>query len=299
MNESEIILNYEIISSIFEDKYFEKINIDQSRDIEKINSFIDQNILIQENNQIYLNYKKESNVYFKKLIDQIKFERIDLKLQNEIEYIQNLILKDNRNKIFSIFVSGSVARNTNSTLSDLDFVVIHSGKEIKLPNPINKIIKMQFITHPKKDLLLENLGNNELLIWALKHGLLIYDRNFIFKKMQAYLSSDYIYPIIVKKRGQIDFLCNTFELMFKDEQKNDINMKEMIYKILHLISRYIIFLNGDFPLSRPELKRQVQRYNKEIVNIYDFLEHDNLSSSKLVDIYFNLKKVFKDFSVSS
>lgn len=291
----EIRKNYQTVLELFENNFFERVKFFH-RD-NRINSLIEQKILINEEKEIYINFNLESNVLLKKLIDQIKFERIDLKRQKEILYIKNLLLKENRNKIFSIFVTGSVARNTHNNDSDIDIVVIHSGEKIVRPKVVNNIFKIQLITFSKEAFSLQYLDDQELLIWTLKFGLLIYDKNYIFKKAHGLELSHCNNNLIIKKRSQIDHMCEIFERILKD---NDLDSRELIkimHKILHLMSRYIIFINGDFPFSRPELRQQVQQYSNEIVNIFEVLDHEHLSTNELVDIYYKLKKVFKDFSI--
>ncbi len=294
MQISKILSNSEIIFETFENRFFEKVDINSSM-TNDINSLVNSNILIKESNKIYINFNYQSNVYLKKLIDQTKFEQIDQKLQKEILYINNLLFKENRNKIFSIFLIGSVARNTYSDSSDLDLVIIHSGDKIKLPSLVNKMIQVQFITYSKTDFRLKNIERDEILIWALKYGLLIYDRNYLFKKTNAYTQHND--SIILKKRSQIDYICNTFETMLNEKTEYTKGMYSVLAKLLHLVSRYIILINEDFPLSRPELKDQVQQYDNNIISIYEALEKENLSRDYLINTYFSLKKYFKDFTV--
>lgn len=299
MKNLKILNNLELVASIFKNRFFEKIDIQEltNSNRNEVDLLIEQKTLIQKNNDLFINFDKKSLIYLKKLVDQMKFEQIDLKLQNEILFIKNILFKEYRNRIFSIFVVGSTARNTSNLDSDLDILVIHSGEKIVLPKIANHIINIQVITYTTEKFSLEKLEDSELLIWALKYGLLIYDKNFIFKKVQAFRSLDYHNQIIQKKRVQIDYMCNTFEVMLKSENENMKNTLDMLNKILHLVSRYIILLNGVFPLSRPELKKQIYDYDSGIVNIYEQLERGNLSKNELIELYFSLKKNFQDFVI--
>lgn len=291
----KILNNLQPVVSIFENRFFEKVDISEKNN--DVDLLVKQKILVQKNNDLFVNFEKKSLIYLKMLVDQFKFEQIDLKLQNEILFIKNLLFKEYRNRIFSVFVIGSTARNVSNSDSDLDLLIIHSGKNITLPSIANRIVKIQVITYSTKNFSLDKLEDSELLIWALKYGLLIYDKNFIFKKVQAFRSLDYHNQIIQKKRLQIDYMCNTFEVMLKSNNENKKNILDMLNKILHIISRYIILLNGVFPLSRPELKTQIQDYSPNIVSIYKQLEKNNLSMNELIELYFSLKRNFQDFKI--
>lgn len=285
-----------ILEKLFKNRFFEQINIDEHIENINLQVLIEKKKVIKENNQIHINYNLKSNRLFKEYIDQCKFEELDQKLQNEILYIKSLLFKVNKNKIFSIFLIGSIARNTHNVRSDIDLLILHSGEKIKLPEIKNKLYNTQFITHNTKDLFLNGVINDEIFIWALKYGLLLYDRNFIFSKIQSIKSLDY-FQVTIKKREQIDYMCTVFESILKSDYDNYQHLLKTLMKILNLMSRYILLLYGEFPLSRPELKQQVMRYNQDIGHFYNYLSNQDLQTSQLINIYYSMKKFFIDLKI--
>lgn len=257
-----------------------------------INKLIEENLLKLEKDFVYINFSKKSNIYLKNLVDQLIFEKIDNNLQNEILFIKKELMKMNKNKIFTIFLIGSVARNTYKENSDIDIVVFHSGERIDIPKFIISKKKVQIISYNKEELK-SKLYDDEILIWTLKYGLLLYDKNFIFDGFIIKNDDIKIKKLIINKKIQIENLFITFERFIEIKSKDKEVLFIILNKLKHLISRYLILLENKIPTSKHELKKELIDYKKytKFIDIYNEIDNAN-SSMQIVEIYFKLKKYF-------
>ncbi len=284
-----------ILLEIFENRFFEKINLSELSDFDlsEINMLQDKNVICRDGNYIYINFDKKSNIFLKKLADEMSFEEIDLNIRNEVLLAKRSLLSLNKNRVLSVILIGSVSRNMYNKKSDIDLIVFHSGEELILPKFVNNIKNIQFIPYSTKNFINSSTYDDEILIWGLKYGLIIYDRNYIFRQSIVINRDKSIDSIVLKKREQIEYMCGVFEHMVDDQfSSNELN--KILVKIAHLFMRYIVLINRDFPLSKHELKKQVSNYNKNIVDIANMLEGKKLENSKIINNYFNLKKIFRE-----
>ncbi|WP_164702515.1 nucleotidyltransferase domain-containing protein [Aliarcobacter cryaerophilus] len=222
----------------------------------------------------------------------MNFEKIDINVQNEILFIKKELIKINKNKIFTMFLIGSVARNTYNENSDIDIVIIHSGEEINIPKFIISNKKVQIISYNKKEVK-SKFNSDEILIWTLKYGILIYDKNFIFNGFIIKNDDITINKLIIKKKMQIENLFTTFDKFIELKLKNQEILYPILNKLKYMICRYLILLENKIPTSKHELKQELIEYGKydKFISIYDEIDKAN-SSMNSIEIYFKLRKYF-------
>lgn len=286
MNLNQLIL-YEKLLNIFNNNFFEKVIISNYNN--EISDLLAKNIVNIDNDGLaYINYSNLSNRNFKNFIDSVNFEEIHYNLKMEIQFLKKNILSLNKNKIYAIFLIGSVSRNKYEKDSDIDLVIIHSGEKIELPEIYNDR-KVQFIKFSNKDILI-NLASNEILVWTLKYGILIYDKNYVYNKLVQYPLVVNFRNLILDKRLQIEKSFALIDNLLKKEILKN-NLHDEILKINHLVKRYIILCTDNIPKSRPELEEQIKENNI----VLDFKCDKYFSYHDLIDFYFSLKKLYRNF----
>ncbi|MFW0702357.1 nucleotidyltransferase domain-containing protein [Aliarcobacter butzleri] len=278
---------YENLLEIFNNNFFEKIKINYCNNL--IFDLVEKDLINRDNDEyIYINYSKLSNRNFKNFVDSIAFEEIEYNLKMEIIHLKKYIINLNRNKIRAIFLIGSVSRNKFEKDSDIDLVIIHSGEEINLPNVYN-VRRVQFIKFPNKGIL-KKLNSNEILIWTLKYGILIYDNNYVYNKLIQNPLIVNFDNLILEKRLHIEKTFALIDNILKKEiLKND--LYDEIFKINHLLERYIILCTDNIPKSRPELREQMKENNITLDIKFD----KSFTYNELISVYFSLKKFYKNF----
>lgn len=292
MNSKKFSL-YEDILNIFNDNFFQKIKIDDSNKKIIYDLFNEGIVKIEKEKFAYIDYFNSSNRYFKNFIDSVNFEEIDCNLKEEILYLKKYILNLNKNRIHAIFLIGSVSRNKFEENSDIDIVLIHSGEEIELPK-IFYNRKVQFIKFNNKNIL-KDTDENEMLIWTLKYGLLIYDRNYVYNKLVHNPLKINFQKLIFEKRLQIEKTFALIDNLLKKGHLKENELLEDLFKVNHLIKRYVILYKNDIPKSRPELEKQIKK-NNIILDI----ELDKIPSlDEMINFYFSLKKFYINFSLNN
>lgn len=292
MNSNKFSL-YEDLLNTFNDNFFQKIKISDSNKKIIYNLYNKGIIKIERENFAYIDYFNSSNRYFKNFIDSVNFEEIDCNLKEEILYLKRYILNLNKNKINAIFLIGSVSRNKFEENSDIDIVLIHSGEKIELPK-IFYNRKVQFIKFNNKNIL-KDIDENEVLVWTLKYGLLIYDKNYVYNKLVHNPLKINFQKLIFEKRLQIEKTFALIDNLLRKDSLKENKLLEDLFKVNHLIKRYIVLCKNDIPKSRPELQNQIKKNNIILdIELNKFPSHD-----EIINFYFSLKNFYINFTLNN
>lgn len=253
---------------------------------------IDNNILTKYNNLYYLNYDNKDvlKIVEKKSITYLKNKSIRKDIQN----IVNLLLKKYKS-IQSIILIGSTARNLSTNNSDLDFLIITSRKIKRIHLNENIKYNLDFSIKTIKQFKADYKNKQELVLWALKYGITLYNESFLSSYRDIIKLNDF-HHIINNKKVQINKYIN-----FIFEYNKILDIDGILYyfkKIFYFLLRYYLYINSYVPKSKPELVMQIQKHNLTndlILQINLILKEEMIKKSELILI---LKKIQNEINTT-
>jgi predicted nucleotidyltransferase len=142
-------------------------------------SLININAISTAGDKVFINFENELVFSFKKSYDMLSLYNLHSRHINSILKIRDEIKKISNNKLLSVVLVGSYARNTASETSDYDFLIISDSEIVFKKTEQNKRIEIISYTPSKFENSL--LSQDEFIIWGLKYGLVIYDNNYLNK----------------------------------------------------------------------------------------------------------------------
>lgn len=230
-------------------------------------------IISKIKNKYYIDLSQE------KVFDIINhLDYIDDALKLELNKIVDLLLRKYKS-IKAIILIGSAARNLTTEKSDIDFLIISTRRIKKIKIHSNIGLKLDFILRTTKKF--RNAYKNiddELVIWSVKYGVVLYDNNFI-RPFFNILPFNEAKTIVNKKKimiiKYIDFLLNNSSIL------SDRTFSENTMKIYYFLLRLILLNNGYIPKSKNELYLQLKNKN---MNIQIVEELDALLKNDLIQV---------------
>lgn len=154
--------------------------------------------------------------------------------------------------IVTIVMMGSAIRNRGHRRSDVDLLVVYRGERPKLRPPVEVDIRYQ----PLAGLEAVAKTGHEIVTWALKFGVVLYDPENIWSALQLQLGSNLRLPDEKEARERARRslrVCGEMISAGDEEAASD-----LILAALTQLVRAELISRGVFPASRPELPVQLK-----------------------------------------
>lgn len=230
------------------------------------------NLLLKQDNMF------DSNMDFtdpfiaavKTSVDWYKLKKsTDSLVYSEVERVYYSLM-DNK-EVISIVLVGSVARGLYNEASDIDFLVITENQEsINVKEDyLSPFRNINVVYRSKRQMLLSYKKGKEFFVWAIRYGLLLYDKNF-WVQMYGWKLRKINKNEAEKKRT---YVYKTVSEIYTSLINGDVaKTSPLIRKVAIQIARIILILNNIIPKSRPELALQIQENCPQFYNLYMMLE---------------------------
>lgn len=270
-------------------KKYDEFLISEIIDTKYSDMLIKKKYLILENDKIYLNFQNEFISSYKKTYDIYKFQLLNYSTQEEIINVRDSILNEFKNRITSIILIGSAARNKLTLESDLDIIVVADDRIKKRLRDKLQVYKIEIQSYTKENFDYLFNENEEIILWAIKYGLILYDNNFIFKYYyQNKLNIGH--RTIMNKRKLI-------EMLISDITNNlDIPLSRIKFKIdrfVYQCARLFLIMQDIMPLSRNEIADQIEKFSPILAEkIKSYKIQRNASKNELVQFFYEYKELF-------
>jgi len=256
-----------------------------------LDMLIAKNYVISENDIVRLNYQNDFIIFLRKAYDIFKIQSLNSSAVIEIMNLRDVILKEKKCNIASIILIGSAARNMLKENSDIDIVLVADGRAIKRITQQLKIYKfeLQFYTREAFDRLFKE--NEEIILWTVKYGLVLFDDNFIFSYYNQFKQNIGM-QTIRKKRRLIDLLIRDIKNNLDNSEKR---IKFKIERLIFQCARMYLIMQDIIPLSRQEIPSQIGITSPRLANkIEEFTLRSNESKEEIIQYFYEYKKLFED-----
>ncbi|MBE1446139.1 nucleotidyltransferase domain-containing protein [Paenibacillus sp. OAS669] len=215
--------------------------------------------------------------------DWLKLYKVcDALLYSEIVRIVNQLLLD-KVSIVSILLVGSVARGLYSEKSDVDIIVI-LNKKVKTDKLAYKSVfrDINIVYRLKKQFHEAYLEGKEFFIWAIKYGLLLFDKNYIVNYYQNPINK-------IKKdemQNKFSYINIIVPRIYDALLGNDLALgRKYIKKLIIQTARIILISKELVPKSRPELDKQLDEIQEPFSIIYNNINYiEDMNKEELSDI---------------
>lgn len=203
-----------------------------------------------------IQYNINNNEFVKRLL----FLHHEKKIANLAEefkiYINRIRDYSKKEKIISIVLFGSVAKENADKLSDIDILIIHENKFDKddQRNLFNKYPReVQIVDFERKEFASKYIEGNELIINIIKSGIIVYDRefyhNYLFKPVPK-PSKKYIRGILQDVEKKLDEEWKIF-------RENREFVSPSIYLAVNKVSTAMVIINGYIPESKKDIEKKL------------------------------------------
>jgi predicted nucleotidyltransferase len=173
-------------------------------------------------------------------------------------WVSNLVDKaaDDRT-IIAIVAMGSAVRDRGHRRSDVDLLVLYDQQRPKLRPPIEVDIRYQ----PAKDVEQLVKSGHEIVTWALKFGVAIYDPNDFWASLKNRTLPELKLPSATEARARADRSLEVCAEMLSLGDENAAS--DLILAALTQLVRAELIREAVFPASRPELPVQLKQLDSD------------------------------------
>ncbi|MFH0836709.1 MAG: nucleotidyltransferase domain-containing protein [Candidatus Aenigmatarchaeota archaeon] len=210
------------------------------------------------------------NELTRKLLMLCHENRLNL-LPNEFsKYISRLRRKLDIKNILSVVLFGSVSKGTTNELSDIDILIVYRDRFN------GAVIKQIFEKYSRYVQIIDLSDNefdkkykegNELIINAIKSGIIIYDRDYYYKYLFNPIPGPTKKHIEEMMKDIDEFLKKIYALYRKGKTST---IEPLLYMPMNLLSTTIILLNNRIPESKKDIIKQLNALNeKEVMKCYN------------------------------
>jgi len=262
----------------------EKINYEEFESV-----FLAKKLALISGENIFLNFEHRFIRTLKKARDLYLIETLPPSVRGEIVFVSHNMLTKMKDDISTILLIGSAARGKLGASSDLDFFVILNralGRDLLGHNKKSRI-ELQFSTRIGFGRLFRD--RDELALWALKYGLIIYDDDYVF---DYYLPSELQVgeKTVIKKRRMIQRLIDDISDSPNATEKR---IRHKLTRLIFQMARYILILNDELPLSRSELPDQLMEYAPELAKkISEFESKPVWDRDELLRCFYEFRSLY-------
>ena len=159
--------------------------------------------------------------------------------------------------IISIVAIGSAVRERGHRRSDFDLLVVYQGQRPRLEAPVEVDVRLVGV-----GLMDEQIAQgHEVLCWALKFGMVLFDRAGLWRNLQQSWGHRLPLPSAARagERGR-QALARARDML----EAEDISAADdLLLAALTQFVRERLIRNGVFPASRPELPDQLREISKD------------------------------------
>lgn len=222
-----------------------------------IEHLINIEAIIVHDEYVFLNYNNELTYSARRTYDLSRLYANSPNTVNDVIATKRQLLSGEFGKVNAIFLVGSHSRNTATTRSDLDFLVISSKKGGKAS--LQTLRKIDIIHYETQFAPIALEQCDEFLLWAFKYGVLLYDDNF-FAALCPRHQVDLFLPVRRKKAAIEKTL---YSISLASDEKNRHGLADKILRLEEQIYRLAIMQSGKLPKSSRELKDQFIRHFRQ------------------------------------
>ncbi|MGC8490306.1 MAG: nucleotidyltransferase domain-containing protein [Syntrophobacteraceae bacterium] len=244
-------------------------------------------ITVDNKKNCTVNYASKIVKDIKRARDTYLVEQLPNGIAHEIYFLADQIMMHTDKHVLSVLLIGSAARRSMHSQSDIDMLVVAENKfKFRTSSAIRKT---QVEVFGREEFLASFDRRDELTLWAIKHGLIIHDNNFIFDFYQ-YTNVNIGKHSVLRKRKLIYNLTEDIRIS-KDISTERLRAK--IGSLIYQIARYILILNGEIPLAKRELAEQVRRYSPDLSELIVGYETDlSMDAESLTKLFFRVRRTF-------
>ncbi|MDY0278818.1 MAG: nucleotidyltransferase domain-containing protein [Acholeplasma sp.] len=245
--------------------------------------------VITADEKTFINFNNELVFSFKKFYDMYNIYQLQYKDYISILKIKDDIKKVAGDKLCSVLLVGSHARNAANERSDYDFLVICDDK-----NKYNKKIndkKIDIISYTTKEFECAVSDEDEFVLWGIKYGLIIYDVDYL--KFYFLFKDAKLLKLKKRKKELLERLVYRTSLTIGS--RNTSVMYKRIEDLKTQILRSSIIALGSIPKSSPELPEQFEKNinNAELTEGISSVEiKQDFAEPQLVESFETLRKFY-------
>ena len=159
----------------------------------------------------------------------------------------------------TLVVLGSAARNLRTWRSDVDVLLVFKGDKRLDFRPS---IELQLHQENREQFLRRLMEGDDYPFWALKLGIAIRDPGGWWAEQAARLSRESLWPAWSLKIEQARRRLKMAKGLLETDDL-EASAEELLYAGTQ-IGRAILLKSREFPLSRPEIPDQLERFDREL-----------------------------------
>lgn len=183
----------------------------------------------------------------------------------------------NDDAIAAIVVMGSAIRDRGHRRSDVDLLVLYRGRRPDLHPPLEVDVRYQ----PLDEVESLSRNGNEIVTWALKFGLALYDPEQRWASLRSELAQELPLPSEEEARLRAERslrVCSEMLAIGDEDAASD-----LILAVLTQLVRAELIHRGIFPGSRPELPAQLKASDpdSELASLLEDAMHSNRTARDL------------------
>ncbi|MDR3567844.1 MAG: hypothetical protein P4L43_07430 [Syntrophobacteraceae bacterium] len=285
-----------MIVDFFSNRIFERVKSDKlysymsQKGIEKLflqdqlkYGFLD----IDNSNTWTMDFTNKIIQDIKRIRDTYLIGQLPAGISHEIYFLANEVMASTDRPIFSVLLIGSASRRAMHTQSDIDLLVV-AGDKFQF-RPKSSVRRAQVEVLSRDDFRTAFCRGDELVIWAIKHGLIIHDNLFIFD-FYGYTHANIGKHSILRKRKLI---YNLTEDICTSKSISTERLRAKLGSLIYQMARYILILDGEVPLAKRELADQVRRYSPDLAGLIAGYESEpSMDSENLTKLFFRVRRAF-------
>lgn len=258
----EFINNYYMGFSILD--LAKKFNKSVPQIYRAIRKFSTCGFLVKTDNKYAITLSNLIIQSYKNLIDAEKFYKIKDKFRKRIIQLKESLIEENKSKIISIVLFGSMADNTYNERSDIDILVIHNSKGINISTLHG--YDFQFIAKKDDEFIFELNQFDDFMVSIMKSHIVLYDPfDYFYLSMHSFQAkslSGFSIPnnIILQREKQLREISDTLMYFIKKKDKTDAIKKFKEYILLSV--RLSLLKKGIIPTTKKNSFELYQRLKK-------------------------------------
>jgi predicted nucleotidyltransferase len=203
-------------------------------------------------------------------------------------WVRNLVDKAPEDRtIVAVVIMGSAIRDRGHRRSDVDLLVLYDQKRPKLRPPIEVDIRYQAAKGVEQ---LAKSGH-EIVTWALKFGIAIYDPNDVWASLKNLTLAELKLPSATEARARADRSLTVCAEMLSLGDENAAS--DLILAALTQLVRAELIQGAVFPASRPELPGQLKQLepNSALAKLLEDAMYSDRSAAELFATVSRLRAV--------
>lgn len=237
-----------------------------------IRKFSTYDFLVKTDNKYTIKLSNLFSQSYKRLVDAEKFHEIKETFRKRITQLKELLIEENKQKILSIVLFGSMADNSYNEKSDIDLLITHNSKKIEISTIHGH--DFQFIIKKDDEFTFELNQFDDFIASIMKSHIVLYDPfNYFYLNMQAFQAktiAGFSVPnnIILERQKQLKEIIGT--LFFYIKRKNKKDAIEKFKQYILMSARLYLLEKGIVPTSKKNTFQLYQQLEKvDLYKVYN------------------------------